>query len=57
MSKHIPLYLTPEQRGELETLIKSGNAPAHVQTRARILILTDRSQDEWRTDVQIAHAL
>lgn len=57
MSKHIPLYLTPEQRNELETLIKSGNAPARVQTRARILLLTDRRQDTWRTDAQIAEAL
>lgn len=57
MSKHIPLYLTTEQRNELETLIKSGSAPARVQTRARILLLGDRSQGEWRTDAQIAEAL
>lgn len=57
MSQHIPLYLTPDQREELETGIKSGNAPARVQTRARILLLTDRSTGEWRTDGQIAEAL
>ena len=57
MSKHIPLYLTQQQRDELETFIKSGNAPARVQTRARILLLADRRQDQWRTDAQIAHAL
>lgn len=57
MSKHIPLSLTQEQRNELETLIKSGNAPARVQTRARILLLTDRSQEAWRTDAQIAEVL
>jgi|SRR5579859_1630260 len=57
MSKHIPLYLTPEQRGELETLIKSGNAPARVQTRARILLLSDRSQGDFRKDAQIAEVL
>jgi len=57
MSKHIPLYLTPEQRIELESLIKSGNAPARVQTRARILLLADRRQDIWRTDAQIAETL
>ena len=57
MSKHIPLYLTPEQRSELDTLIKSGNAPARVQTRARILLLADRRQDQWRTDAQIAEVL
>lgn len=57
MSQHIPLYLTAEQRTELETGIKSGNAPARIQTRARILLLADRSQDEFRTDKQIAEAL
>jgi hypothetical protein len=57
MSIHIPLYLTPEQRAELETGIKSGNAPARIQTRARILLLAARSQDEFRTDEQIAEAL
>jgi transposase len=57
MSLHIPLYLTPEQRQELESGIKSGNAPARVQTRARILLLADRSTGEWRTDGQIAEAL
>jgi transposase len=57
MSKQIPLYLTADQRCELEQFIKSGNAPARVQTRARILLLTDRSQGEFRKDAQIAEAL
>ena len=57
MSIHIPLYLTQEQRAQLEAGIKSGNAPARVQTRARILLLTDRSAGDWRTDEQIAEAL
>jgi putative transposase len=57
MSKQIPLYLKPEQRAELEAGIKSGEAPARVQTRARILLLTDRSTGEWRTDEEIAAAL
>jgi hypothetical protein len=57
MSKQIPLYLTPEQRAELEQLIKTGNAPARVQTRARILLLTDRSQGDFRKDAQIAEVL
>jgi len=57
MSHHIPLYLTSEQRAQLETGIKSGNAPARVQTRARILLLADRSNGEWRTDEEIAAAL
>ena len=57
MSKHIPLYLTPQQRAERDQIIKSGNAPARVQTRARILLLTDRRQGTFRTDAQIAHVL
>jgi hypothetical protein len=57
MSKHIPLYLTQEQRNELQALIKSGKAPARVQTRARILLLADRRQEQWRTDRQIADTL
>ena len=57
MSQHIPLSLTSEQRAELETGIKSGHAPARVQTRARILLLTDRSQGQFRTDKEIAEAL
>jgi hypothetical protein len=57
MSKHIPLYLKPEQRTELENLIKSGSAPARVQTRARILLLSDRSQGDFRKDADIAQVL
>jgi transposase len=57
MSQHIPLYLTPEQRAELEVGLKSGNAPARVQTRARILLLCDRSTAEARTDQEIAQVL
>ena len=57
MSKQIPLYLKPEQRAELEQLIKSGNAAARVQNRARILLLTDRSQGDFRKDAEVAKAL
>jgi putative transposase len=57
MSKHIPLYLTQDQRTELESLIKSGNAPARVQTHARILLLSDRSQGEFRKDAEVATVL
>lgn len=57
MSKHIPLYLKPQQHAQLESLIKSGNAPARVQTRARILLLSDRSRGEFRKDTQIAQVL
>ena len=57
MSKHIPLYLTAQQRAELETVIKSGNAPARKQTRARILLLSDRSQGDFRKDALIAEVV
>ena len=57
MNKQIPLYLKPEQRTELETLIKSGNASARVQNRARILLLTDRSQGDFRKDAEVAEVL
>src|SRR5437016_854513 len=43
MSQHLPVALTDAQRQHLDNLIKKGNAPARVQTRARILLLSDRS--------------
>lgn len=57
MSQHIPVYLTQEQRTELEAGLKSGNSPARIQTRARILLLCDRSQGQFRTDQEVAEAL
>lgn len=57
MAIHIPVCLTKEQRTELETLIRAGNAPARVQTRARILLLDDRSTGDARTDEEIAQVL
>jgi transposase len=57
MSIYIPLYLKAEQRAQLEAAIKSGDAPARVQNRACILLLSDRSTGDCRTDQQIAEAL
>jgi putative transposase len=57
MNKWIPINLTPEQRDELEQLIHIGNAPARTQTRARILLLSDRSQGQKRTDGEVAQAM
>lgn len=57
LSQPIPLYLTPEQRAQLETGLKNGSAPARVQTRARILLPADRSIGQFRTDPEIAEAL
>ena len=56
MSKAITLSLTGEQHEHLHSLIRSGSAPARTQTRARVLLLTDRSQGARRTDAQVAEA-
>lgn len=57
MGKHTHIELTEEQRTELEQLIRSGNAPARTHTRARILLLSDRSQGQKRTDQEVADAV
>ena len=57
MSKHHALYLTDDQRTTLNTLIRSGSAPARTHTRARILLLLDRHQAEPWTDEAVAKAL
>lgn len=57
MSKHRTLFLTDQQREHLDSLIRSGNAPARVQTRARILLHTDRSQGDERPDHEVAQAV
>jgi putative transposase len=57
MSQHLCVTLTEQNRSHLESLIKKGNAPARVQTRARILLLADRNQDQPQTQERIAKAL
>jgi len=57
MAKHIPLHLPSEDRSQLHHLISAGNSPARVQTRARILLLADRSEGKTRTHHEIAAAL
>lgn len=57
MGKHIRIRLTPDQRRELEGMIRAGESSARTLTRARILLLTDRSQTPHRTDGEIASAL
>lgn len=57
MSQPLSVRLADAQRQHLDNLIKKGNAPARVQTRARILLLADRSQNEKRTQQQIAEGL
>ena len=52
-----PLFLKPEQRHALEQMVRSGKQPARTLTRARILLLNDRSTAEARTDAIVAEAL
>ena len=57
MSRHVSISLSAQEREHLDNLIRKGNAPARVQTRARILFLSDQSQGQHRTEQQIADAL
>jgi transposase len=57
MGKHRIVHLNEEQRQELEKLIHSGHGAARTQTRARILLLLDRSQGQERQDSQVAEAV
>ena len=57
MGKHLTIHLSDLQRQHLDNLIRAGTAPARAQSRARILLLSDRSQGECRTDQAIADAL
>lgn len=57
MSKHLPLLLTDDQRTHLLSLIHAGTAPARVQTRARILLLSDGTKEPRPNDAQMARTL
>lgn len=57
MGKHTQIELTADQRDELEQFIHAGNASARKQTRARILLLSDRSQGQKRQDQEVADAV
>jgi transposase len=56
MGKHMHIELSADERTELERLIHTGNAPARKQTRARILLLSDRSEGQRRTGQEVAEA-
>ena len=49
--------LKKEERTELAGLIRTGTWPARTQTRARILLLLDRSQGKKRTSQQVAESV
>jgi transposase len=57
MSKRLVIRLSEEERRELEGLIRTGNASARTQTRARILLLSDENHRGKRTDGDIASFL
>jgi len=63
MSKPLSVTLSIEERNYLTRLTRSGSAPARVQTRARILLLADRSvspngeERQRYTQQEIASAL
>lgn len=57
MGKHTQIILTEEQRTELEQLLRAGHGSARTNTRARILLLSDRSQGQARTDQAVAEAV
>lgn len=57
MSQHLTIHLTDQQRQHLEKLIHAGCAPARTQTKARILLLTDRSQGQRCTHHAVAQTL
>ena len=57
MSTKYHVHLSKEDRQELETLIHSGESSARTQTRARILLLTDKSQKKKKSTKEIASAL
>jgi hypothetical protein len=54
MAKHIKL--PQDEKNELEQLIKSGEHKARVVSRARVLLLLDRSLGKKRTLAEVAEA-
>lgn len=57
MSTRNHVKLSEEERAHLRGLLRRGAAPARVQTRARVLLLSDRSRGEHRTDEEVAAAV
>lgn len=57
MATRSVVKLSEEERSQLKGLLRRGAAPARVHTRARILLLADRSRGERRTDEQVAAAV
>lgn len=56
MGKHHYIQLSQAERAELAKVIRTGHKAARKQTRARILLLSDRSQGQKRTGQEVAEA-
>jgi len=56
-SPNHPVFLTPSQREFLQSFVSRGHSRAREQTRARILLLADRSQGQKQTQKQMAAAI
>lgn len=48
------ITLTSEERAQLQRLLQSGTSPARLLTRARLLLLLDRSLGDHRSVSQVA---
>jgi putative transposase len=57
MSKHRAVCLSAEERTELAEKLRTNGLSAREQNRVRILLLSDRSQGERRTDQGVADAV
>lgn len=57
MGKSQHIELTNEDREHLNELIRAGNAPARVQTRARILLLSASEPGHWQSAPAVARAV
>jgi len=57
MSTRSTVNLSEKERSHLGGLLCRGAAPARVQTRARVLLLSDHSRGECRSDEQVAEAV
>ncbi len=57
MGRSQRIELSSEQRQQLEKLIRAGDAPARMQTRARILLLSDYKPGAWQSAPAVAKAV
>lgn len=57
MSQRHHVNLNVEQRKELEAMIHKGESSVREQTRVRILLLSDQSQGQKRTQAEVAAVL